>query len=69
MNRRYRASYNAARLIHGCIGGLFAKNYKIPEFPWDNEDKGKTHEYTEDEIQKLKAEAEAWAAKMNQKKC
>ena len=68
MNRRYRASYNAARLIHGCIGGLFAKNYKIPEFPWDDEGKPKPHEYTPDEIAKLRAEAEAWAAKLNNKK-
>jgi len=55
-------------MIHGVIGGLFAKDYTLPEFPWDNEHEPKPHEYTEDEIEDLRRQGEEWAKELNKKK-
>lgn len=57
-----------ARLVHGCIGGLFAKNYQLPEFSWDKENKPKPKPYTEDEINAMRREAQAFADRLNKKK-
>lgn len=67
MQHRYRPTYEAARMIHGCIGGLFAKSYKLPIFPWDNEFKDETKEYSEEEIAALREEALAFEKTLNMK--
>lgn len=54
-----------ARLIHGIVGGLFAKNYHLPEFPWDDEGKQKPKPYTQEDIAQMQAEAQAWADRLN----
>lgn len=64
-NRRHRHTYEAARLLHGVIGGLFAKNYTPPEFPWDKEERPQAPEYTQDDIDRLRTEATAWADRLN----
>lgn len=37
MNRRYRAGYDQSRMVAATIGKLFAKDYRIPTFPWEKE--------------------------------
>lgn len=67
ISRRYRATMEGARLIHGCIGGLFAKNYKLPIFPWDDEFKDEPKEYSEAEISAMREEALAFEKTLNTK--
>lgn len=66
LQRRYRPTYESARMLHGCIGGLFAKDYKLPEFPWDHELKHRdTSHPSHDEIRQLMQEAQDMERRLN----
>ena len=69
MQHRYRPTYEAARMIHGCIGGLFAKDYKLPEFPWDKENQRRDTPYpTKEEYDEMMEEARRFEQRLNSKK-
>lgn len=56
-------------MIHGCIGGLFAKDYKLPEFPWDKENQRRDTSYpTKEEYDKMMEEARRFEQRLNSKK-
>lgn len=65
MNRRPRHIYEAARMLHALIGGMFADGYKLPDLPWDDEDDRDDEEYTEEEIEMLREEASLFDKLMN----
>lgn len=69
MRRRCRAGYDQARMVSSIIGRLFAKNYTIPTFPWEEDEKrtgsSEMKPPTEDEIHQLQAEAKEWEKMMN----
>ena len=39
MNRRCRHGYAQARMVQSIIGQLFAKDYKVQVFPWEEEER------------------------------
>lgn len=62
MNRRCRAGYDQARLVASTIGMLFAKNYTVPVFPWEEERRQKeTEASVPDEEEMIQLEREALA--------
>lgn len=62
MNRRCRAGYDQARLVASTIGMLFAKNYTVPVFPWEEEKRQKkTEASVPDEEEMIQLEREALA--------
>lgn len=68
LRRRHRPIYEAARMIHGCIGGLFAKDYELPKFPWDNENERRDEAPpTPDELRQIMIEAEEMERRLNKR--
>lgn len=68
--KRSRPIYETARMLHSIIGTLFAKNYTMPKYPWDNENQ-KENEYTKEDIEKIQKrlapDARAWEHRLNKK--
>lgn len=64
MQRRCYHGYNQARMVESIIGRLFAKNYKVQTFPWE-EKQTSTAPPTESEVRDLLREAEAWEKQLN----
>jgi hypothetical protein len=64
MQRRCWHGYNQARMVQGIIGQLFAKDYKVQTFPWE-EKAEESKPPTEDEIAELLKEAERWEKRLN----
>lgn len=72
MNRRCRHGYAQARMVQSIIGQLFAKNYKVQEFPWEEEERRKEKEErrkapTEEEMEDLLKEAREWEKRLNER--
>ena len=71
MNRRCRHGYAQARMVQSIIGQLFAKDYKVQEFPWEEENgKRKTENGkapTEEEMEDLLKEAREWEKRLNER--
>ena len=67
INRRCHHGYNQARMITSIIGKLFAKDYKVETFPWEDDRHDAAPPPTEQEVLDLTAEARAWEAKLNKK--
>lgn len=66
MIRRCRAGYDQARMVSATIGRLFAKNYTIPTFPWEQKKESTAATPpTEEEIWQLQADAREWERAMN----
>lgn len=63
--RRARPALEAARMVHGCIGKLFSRDYKLPEFPWDNEHRTKPADYTQEQIDEMRQQAAQFAQQLN----
>lgn len=64
MHRRYHAGYDQARMITALVGKLFAKDYKIPTFPWEKKETDFAPP-TEEELAQIRREGEEWAAMLN----
>ena len=72
MNRRCRHGYAQARMVQSIIGQLFAKDYKVQEFPWEEEENGKRKAEngkapTEEEMKDLLKEAREWEKRLNER--
>ena len=79
MNRRCRHGYAQARMVQSIIGQLFAKDYKVQEFPWEEEENGKRKTEngkrktengkapTEEEMEDLLKEAREWEKRLNER--
>ena len=74
MNRRCRHGYAQARMVQSIIGQLFAKDYKVQEFPWEEEERthpgppcegGRGKPPTEEEMKDLLKEAREWEKRLN----
>ena len=73
MNRRCRHGYAQARMVQSIIGQLFAKDYKVQEFPWEEErthpsppcEGGRGKPPTEEEMEDLLKEAREWEKRLN----
>ena len=74
MNRRCRHGYAQARMVQSIIGQLFAKDYKVQEFPWEMTHPGPPCEGgrgkppTEEEMEDLLKEAREWEKRLNEKR-
>ena len=76
MNRRCRHGYAQARMVQSIIGQLFAKDYKVQEFPWEEEERthpgppcegGRGKAPTEEEMEDLLKEAREWEKRLNER--
>ena len=76
MNRRCRHGYAQARMVQSIIGQLFAKDYKVQVFPWEEEERtypgppcegGRGKPPTEEEMKDLLKEAREWEKRLNEK--
>lgn len=65
LKQRYIPQYECARMIHAIVGSLFAKDYKLPEFPWDSKFSKENTEYTKEEIEEMKRAAESFEKQLN----
>ena len=77
LNRRCRHGYAQARMVQSIIGQLFAKDYKVQVFPWEEENgkrktengKRKTENGapTEEEMEEILADARRWEKRLNER--
>ena len=66
MHRRCHHGYSQARMVTSIIGKLFAKNYEVPTFPWEEERKAEDQKPpTEEEVKEIMAEARRWEEELN----